>query len=70
MRKQNERLFKPFLGVAAIVIGLVALAMALRGSAQADPLIFDENVYRQLVDANSPDTIPPGTRITLDNWRK
>jgi hypothetical protein len=31
---------------------------------------FDENAYKELVDASSPDTIPPGTRITLENWTK
>lgn len=29
---------------------------------------FDRNLYNQMVDASSPDTIPPGTKITLQNW--
>jgi len=29
---------------------------------------FDRKAYDELVDAGSPDTIAPGTRITLQNW--
>jgi hypothetical protein len=28
---------------------------------------FDPKVYQQMVDASSPETIPPGTKITLQN---
>jgi len=31
---------------------------------------FSEDAYRQLADADSPDTIPVGTKITLQNWQQ
>jgi hypothetical protein len=31
---------------------------------------FDVNSYKALVDADSPATVPPGTRITVHNWQK
>ncbi len=31
---------------------------------------FDLNAYKALVDADSPDTVPAGTVITVNNWQK
>ncbi len=55
-----------------ILAGTVLLGLSLICAvrAQAAPLVFSEDSYRQLVDAGSSDTIPPGTRITLENWRQ
>jgi hypothetical protein len=50
---------------ALFVIGLIA---ADGGRALAQQ--FDLNAYKALVDAASPDTVPPGTVITVHNWQK
>jgi hypothetical protein len=44
----------------------VMLVMAAAAFAQQ----FDPSVYKQMVDASSSETVPPGTRITLQNWTK
>jgi Protein of unknown function (DUF1329) len=51
-------------------ICLIALAMMLASTAAAWAQQFDRKAYDELVDASSPDTIPPGTKITLQNWTK
>jgi hypothetical protein len=51
----------------ALVPVLATLSLTCAGRAQAAPLVFNEDAYRQLVDANSPNTIAPGTRITRQN---
>jgi Protein of unknown function (DUF1329) len=51
-------------GIAAMVLVSV-LACAARAE-----MLFDPQHYRDLVDASSSQTIPPGTRITLQNWRQ
>ena len=48
--------------LAAVLLGCV-----LARSASAD-MMFDPQYYRELVDASSPQTISPGTKITLKNW--
>jgi hypothetical protein len=68
-RKYGDRLWCAAC-TAAAVLGLTALGLILGAPAQAAPLVFDANAYRQLTDASSPNTIPPGTRITLQNWRQ
>lgn len=45
------------------------LTCILAQTASAE-MMFDPQHYRDLVDASSPQTIPPGTRITLANWRQ
>src|SRR5579862_1590275 len=49
-------------------IGLIALAILLASGSAVFAQQFDRKNYDELVDANSPDTIPPGTRITVHNW--
>jgi hypothetical protein len=49
--------------VCSLLLGALLVAS---GAAWAQK--FDRSAYDQLVDANSPDTIPPGTKITLQNW--
>ena len=46
----------------------IALAMLLVSGTGVMAQQFDPKAYDQMVDANSPDTIPPGTKITLRNW--
>jgi hypothetical protein len=36
----------------------------------AAQLVYDVANYKALADAGSTDTIPPGRKITLDNWQK
>ena len=33
-------------------------------------MVFDEQRYKALIDDSSPDTIPVGTRISLQNWQQ
>jgi hypothetical protein len=51
--------------ITAIAIGAL-LMMVTAASAQ----VFDRKVYDQMVDASSSETVPPGTKITLQNWTK
>ncbi len=37
---------------------------------QSEPWSFDPKAYQSLVDADSPQTIPPGTRIGVNNWQQ
>ncbi len=47
---------------------LIALGIWAVWPPAAGAQLFDRNAYNELVDANSPDTIAPGTRITVHNW--
>jgi hypothetical protein len=47
----------------------VALVLWLWGSAGAQ-LSYDVATYKALADADSADTIPVGTKITLQNWKQ
>jgi hypothetical protein len=52
-------------------LALVGLAFcAASASAQMPDDRWNADYYKNLVDANSPETIPPGTKITLQNWKK
>jgi hypothetical protein len=46
----------------------IALAILLASVTAAMAQQFDRKTYDELVDASSPETIPPGTRITVHNW--
>jgi Protein of unknown function (DUF1329) len=48
---------------------LVILMVWAAPVAQAQ-ISWNEQNYRQFVDASSPKTIPPGTRITVANWEQ
>ena len=43
---------------------------AVQARAQAPDDRWSIDYYKQLADANSPATIPPGTKITLQNWKQ
>ena len=51
------------------VLGTVFLLFALARSAAAE-MMFDPQHYKELVDASSSETIPPGTKITVQNWQQ
>ena len=46
----------------------VMLAILLASGSAVFAQQFDRKAYDELVDADSPDTIPPGTKITVNNW--
>ena len=48
---------------------IIALVLWLGGLAQAQ-LTYDVANYKALADADSPDTISPGTKITVQNWQQ
>jgi len=53
-----------------VVSLVVAFTCSLKpGVAQAQ-VTFSEDAFHQLADADSPDTIPVGTKITLQNWQQ
>jgi hypothetical protein len=51
-----------------LVVALICLTL---GSIEARAqVVYDENDYKELADADSPDTIAVGTKITAQNWRQ
>ncbi len=57
-----------FFGSALLLTGLICLGQTpARGEGG---ISFDPNNYKQMVDADSAATIPPGTKITLANWQQ
>jgi hypothetical protein len=53
----------------SIMLGAVALWL-VAPAVFAAQITFSPQVYSALADASSPSTIPPGTRITLQNWQQ
>ena len=53
------------LGSLAIFCALSMAAVTARAE-----MVFDEANYKALVDDTSSDTIPIGTKITLQNWQQ
>jgi hypothetical protein len=51
----------------AVVCGL---SWFLGSTALAQIVAYDPAAYRDLVAADSPETIPPGSQITLSNWQQ
>ena len=49
---------------------LAATTLTFSIAAAQSQLKFDPQNYTALADANSPDTIPVGTKITAQNWRQ
>jgi uncharacterized protein DUF1329 len=64
MRRLNGP-YSFFLFVLALLLGLILAPVSTWAQVRYDPQAF-----QALADASSPDTIPPGTRITLQNWRQ
>ena len=52
----------------AALVGLL-LICALVGAAAAE-MMFEPQHYKDLVDGSSSQTIPPGTKITVKNWKQ
>jgi Protein of unknown function (DUF1329) len=58
--------------LARLLLGLaftLAFGLWLTGVAAAQ-LVYDVANYKALADADSAETIPPGTKITLQNWQQ
>src|SRR5580700_11312109 len=51
------------------ILSTLALVLWLWAPAGAQ-LNYDVANYKALADADSPETIPPGTKITLQNWQR
>jgi len=51
-------------------IGILLVLTTAASAQQSDPLQYNPQVYARMVDASSPETIPPGTKITVHNWTK
>jgi hypothetical protein len=49
---------------------LLTALLYLSGTAAAAEIQFSPQLYQALADAGSPETVAPGTRITLQNWRQ
>ncbi len=52
-----------------LTIAVTLFCSHKQNTARAE-VAFSEDAYRQLADADSPDTIPVGTKITLQNWQQ
>ncbi|HKD65871.1 MAG TPA: DUF1329 domain-containing protein, partial [Candidatus Binataceae bacterium] len=57
------------LGLLLGTILTVAMVVSLSDLASAQ-LTYDVANYNALADAESPETIPPGTKITVQNWQQ
>src|SRR5262249_28782653 len=72
-RQQEENLMFISIRTQSIRLWTVIALLALIGlsvpSASAQ-VTYDTNIYKQMVDASSSSTIPPGTEINLDNWTR
>jgi hypothetical protein len=56
--------------VIGVLTGVLLLS-SMWGWAIAQVVVpWDATAYNQMVSADSPDTIPPGTKITMQNWQK
>jgi hypothetical protein len=53
-----------------VFMAALIIAMLLAGGERLEAQQFDLNAYKALVDADSPDTVPKGTIITVHNWGK
>lgn len=60
------------LRMVPMVAAAVAFAIGMVSAARVDvwAQTFDLNAYKALVDANSPETVPAGTVITVHNWQQ
>jgi hypothetical protein len=52
------------LSLCSVMIGML---MALPAASAQE---FNPQIYEQMVDASSPETITPGAKITPQNWSK
>ncbi len=52
------------------LLGVLLLGAAWAPAAAQTVVPWDGSVYENMVSADSPDTIAPGTRITMQNWQQ
>jgi Protein of unknown function (DUF1329) len=57
-------------GLMLIVSLVVALICSLNAGVAQAQVVFSDDAYRQLAEADSPDTISVGTKITFLNWQQ
>src|ERR1700739_3278738 len=62
--RMKNRTVSLLTGIAA------ALLICVMARAAAAEMLYDPQHYRDLVDTSSSQTIPPGTKITLQNWKQ
>jgi len=65
----QRRQFGAWAMAPALAMALLVAMLAYCRGARAEYL-FNEDNYRQLADADSPESIPIGTKITLQNWQQ
>jgi len=53
--------------LGGLALGFLVCALARSAAAE---MMFDPQHYKDLVDTSSAQTIPPGTKITLQNWKQ
>jgi hypothetical protein len=53
--------------LGGLALGFLVCALARSAAAE---MLFDPQHYKDLVDSSSAQTIPPGTKITLQNWKQ
>src|SRR5579885_2064296 len=58
------------LGSILLGSGLVLGGLRAQALAQVAVVMWDQASYDQLAAADSSDTIPPGTKITMQNWQQ
>ena len=56
--------------VSLLTAAAAGLLIHVLAGAAAAEMMFDPQHYKDLVDASSSQTIPPGTKITLQNWKQ
>jgi len=67
---RSSKLANAMRGLMAPLGLAVLLICSLHPGLAMAQVTFNEEVYRQLVDADSPDTVPVGTKITVANWQQ
>jgi hypothetical protein len=55
--------------LVGVLVGLLLL-MSWSSLARAQAVLWDNGMYESLASADSPDSIPVGTKITMQNWQQ
>src|SRR5271155_3217620 len=67
IRRKNDMRTRSLIVLGSLAIFCVLSVAAVTARAE---MVFDEANYKALADDPSPDTIPIGTKITLQNWQQ
>jgi len=71
--KRNRLDSRPYDAMARLMVAAsiaIAVFSSLSQRAAHAEFVFSEDAYHQLAEADSPDTVPVGTKITLQNWQQ